>query len=80
MLRNKPTFANPKSASLTDPLASTNILAHFISLENRKRSFKRRYTSKLRTIIKKFNLSFSSSTKQNDITYQKDKGAEASIK
>ena len=27
------TFANPKSASFTDPLTSTNILAHLISLK-----------------------------------------------
>uniref|UniRef100_A0A2P2KAV8 Uncharacterized protein n=1 Tax=Rhizophora mucronata TaxID=61149 RepID=A0A2P2KAV8_RHIMU len=26
-------FASPKSASFTDPLASTNILAHLISLQ-----------------------------------------------
>lgn len=30
-------FANPKSASFTDPLASTNILAHLISLEDHKK-------------------------------------------
>lgn len=29
------TFARPKSASLTDPLASTNILAHLISLQEK---------------------------------------------
>ena len=28
----KITFANPKSASLTDPLASTSIFAHLMSL------------------------------------------------
>lgn len=30
------TFANPKSASFTDPLASTKIFAHLISLQNMK--------------------------------------------
>lgn len=30
------TFANPKSASFTDPLASTNMLAHLISLTDEK--------------------------------------------
>jgi len=29
----KGTFAKPKSASLTDPVASTSILAHFMSLQ-----------------------------------------------
>jgi hypothetical protein len=29
----KVTFANPKSATLTDPFASTNIFAHLISLQ-----------------------------------------------
>ena len=37
---NRATFANPKSASFTDPLASTNILEHLISLENWKRKRK----------------------------------------
>ena len=34
ILLNRATFANPKSASFTDPLASTNILEHLMSLEN----------------------------------------------
>lgn len=33
------TFARPKSASFTDPLASTNIFAHLISLEDGCRKY-----------------------------------------
>lgn len=33
----KPTFANPKSASFTEPLTSTNMLAHLISLGGKKK-------------------------------------------
>lgn len=43
-------FANPKSASFTDPLASTNILPHLISLEDHKKNRKTSFNSKQKTI------------------------------
>jgi len=40
------TLANPKSASLTDPLASTNIFAHLISLKSRKYNLENIYNDR----------------------------------
>ena len=56
--RTGKTFANPKSESLTDPFASTNIFAHLISLKYIK---KKKYFSVTK---QEFNIN---NTKQQEI-------------
>lgn len=72
MPKQEVTFANPKSANFTDPLASTNIFAHLISLQNKKKvmSFKSKKKNKncatfLDWCIKNLNQSFWAFQNQN---------------